>query len=523
MSITMFFFMFSLLLSCILIFVTIKGKVLNQSKKPALPPSPFSWPIVGNLPEVYMNKPAFKWVDGTVKKLKTNIACFRLGRVHVMVVVSPELAREFLQKHDSVFVSRPITMATEYSSRGFLTMGVSPWGEQWKKMRRIVTHELLSPTRLRWLLDKRNEETDNLLYYVFKQCNNPDGSVINLRVPLQHYSVNVIRKMSFSRRFFGEGGENGGPGFEEKEHVDALHSVLHHMYAFWIADYVPWLRSLDIDGHEKIVRSSMGVFAKYHDPIIEERIKQYWRDGEKKEAEDLLDIMISLKDERGKPLLSIDEIKAQCNEFLFGVDGPPAGAEWAPAEMINQPYILQKAIDEIDKVVGKHRLVQESDVPQLNYLKACAREAFRLHPHAPYNLPHVPLTDTEVGGYFIPKGSHVLLSRIGLGHNPDVWEDPLKFKPERHFSENASSKIELTEPNLRFITFSTGKRGCIGSALGTLLTVMALARLIQGFTWSVPPNEKKIDLSTSEELILAKPLHAHGRPRLHEAVYPVAP
>lgn len=112
--------------------------------------------------------------------------------------------------------------------------------------------------------------------------------------------------------------------------------------------------------------------------------------------------------------------------------------------MINQPDILQKAIDGIENVVGKHRLVQESDVPQLNYLKACAREAFRLHPHAPYNLPHVSLTDTEVGGYFIPKGSHVLLSHIGLGQNPEVWEDPLKFKPERHFAENVSSKIELS-------------------------------------------------------------------------------
>ncbi|XP_022891728.1 isoleucine N-monooxygenase 2-like [Olea europaea var. sylvestris] len=452
------FFMPSSLLSCVLIFVTIKGKVLNQSKKPALPPSPFSWPIVGNLPEVYTNKPAFKWINGAVKKLKTDIACFRLGRVHVMVVVSPNVAREFLQKHDSLFVSRPITMATEYSSQGFLTMGVSPWGEKWKKMRRIVTHELLSPTRLRWLLYKRNEETDNLLYYVYRQCNNQDGSVINLKVPLQHYCVNVIRKMTFSRRFFGEGAENGGPGFEEKEHVDALHSVLHHMYAFWISDYVPWLRSLDIDGHEKIIKNSMSVFEKYHDPIIHERVKK-WRDGEKEEAKDLLDIMISLKDESGAPLLSIDEMKAQCYEFLFGVDGPPAGAEWALAEMINQPDILQKAIDGIENVVGKHRLVQESDVPQLNYLKACAREAFRLHPHAPYNLPHVSLTDTE-------------------------------------------------------------QNRVIGSALGTLLTVMALARLIQGFIWSVPPNEERIDLSTSDELLLTKPLLVHGRPRLHEAMYP---
>ncbi|XP_022891725.1 isoleucine N-monooxygenase 2-like [Olea europaea var. sylvestris] len=122
-----------------------------------------------------------------MEKLKTNIVYIRLGRVHVIVVVSPELSREFLHKHDFVFMSRPITMATEYASWGFLTTGLSPWGEQWKKMKRIVNQELFSPTRLRWLLNKRNEETDNLVYYLFKWCNNLDGSVINLSLPIKHY------------------------------------------------------------------------------------------------------------------------------------------------------------------------------------------------------------------------------------------------------------------------------------------------------------------------------------------------
>ncbi|CAA3007532.1 phenylalanine N-monooxygenase-like [Olea europaea subsp. europaea] len=264
---------------------------------------------------------------------------------------------------------------------------------------------------------------------------------------------------------------------------------------------MPWLRGLDIDSHEKNVRSSMNIFDKYHDPIIEDSIKQ-WEDGKRKEVDNLLDIMITLKDESGKPLLSIDEIKAQISEFFFGVDGPAAGAEWTLAEMINQLEILQKAIEEIDR--------------------ACAREAFRLHPHVPFNLPHLSLEDIEVGGYFISKGSHVFLSRTELGRNPETWEEPLKYNPERHLGENVS-KVDLSEPNLRFISFSTGKRSCTGQTLGTLLTIMALGRLIQGFTWSVPPNEEKIDLSTSEELTLAKPLHAHARPRLDEAMYPVAP
>ena len=200
-------------------------------------------------------------------------------------------------------------------------------------------------------------------------------------------------------------------------------------------------------------------------------------------------------------------------------DNPSQAAEWAMAEMINQPEIMKKAVEEIDRVVGKDRLVQESDIPELKYIKACIRESLRIHPVAPFNVPHLSTADTVVGGYFIPKGSHVLLSRVGLGRNPRIWEDPLRFKPERHMNNDV---VNLFETELRFISFSTGKRGCPGIALGTAMTVMLLARLLQGFSWSLPPNQKEIDLKESmDHLLLAKPLHAHAKPRLHPSMYEI--
>ncbi|GLU15947.1 hypothetical protein SLE2022_323980 [Rubroshorea leprosula] len=143
--------------------------------------------------------------------------------------------------------------------------------------------------------------------------------------------------------------------------------------------------------------------------------------------------------------------------MVASVDNPSNAMEWTLAEMLNQPEILQKAVEELDRVVGKDRLVEESDLLKLNYIKACAREAFRLHPMAPFNVPHVSTSDTTIAGYFIPKGSRVLLSRMGLGRNPKVWEEPLKFMPERHL-KNDGSVVTLTEPELRFISFSAGGR-----------------------------------------------------------------
>ncbi|XVF82214.1 hypothetical protein PTKIN_Ptkin16aG0027100 [Pterospermum kingtungense] len=506
----------------LLVLVKLTGYARNENRnQPPLPPGPTPWPIIGNLPELWRNKPVFRWILGLMKQLDTDIACIRLGNIHVITVTSPEIAVEFLRKHDSVFASRPIVMAAEYATRGFLSTALVPWGYQWKKMRKVVAADILSPARLSWLLHKRTQEADNLVRFIYNQCiNSTEGdissaSIINLRLVGRQYTGNVFRRMMFDKRYFGKGTQDGGPGHEEVEHLESLFTILMHLNSFILSDYVPWLRPLDLEGHEKIVREAMRIVNGYHDPIIDERV-QLWREGKRKEPVDLLDALILAKDSNGNPPLSVEEIKAQCTDLMLAaVDNPANAAEWGMAEKLNKPEILQKACQELDNVVGKDRMVQEPDLPKLNYIKACAREAFRLHPVAPFNVPHVSTANATVAGYFIPKGSHVLISRAGL--NPKFWDEPLEFRPERHLMDD---KVDLTEPELRFISFGIGRRGCMGVALGSEMTIMLFARLIQGFTWSIPPNEEKIDLSESKDsLFLAKPLHALVKPRLPAALY----
>ncbi|KAF3452270.1 hypothetical protein FNV43_RR02703 [Rhamnella rubrinervis] len=107
-----------------------------------------------------------------------------------------------------------------------------------------------------------------------------------------------------------DGREDGGPGDEEEEHSYAVFTILLYLYAFSVSDYLPWLRVFDFGGHKRMVNDALEVIKKYQDGIVNERIQQ-WREGRKMEAEDLLDVFISLKHENGDPLLSSEEIKAQ--------------------------------------------------------------------------------------------------------------------------------------------------------------------------------------------------------------------
>ncbi|KAG6514743.1 hypothetical protein ZIOFF_025113 [Zingiber officinale] len=426
-----------------------------------LPPGPTPWPLVGSLIPLLRHRPHFRWVmaeaDGE------DITCIRLGSAHVVVVNSPELACEFLKRHDANFASRPLTVATKHSSRNFLSVIFSPLGPQWKKMRRVIASEVLSSARLRWLAAARAEEADHLTRYLRNLCLAGGGGVVDIRLAMRYY-----------------GGDPAN----------------------------------DVRGHERIAEQAASTICKYHDPIIDERIEK-WRSGEKKEVEDLLDVMISLADDSGKPMLSTEEIKAQCAEFMYAtVDNPSNTAEWLLAHLLEQTDIMRKAVEELDRVVGKEQLVVESDFARLPYVKACARQALRLHPVAPFNPPHVAINDAIVSNYFIPNGSMVLLGRAVLGRNPKVWDDPTQFNPSRHLM-NGHQEVELAEPSLRMISFTTGRRQCMGAQLGTAMTYMLVGRVLQAFEWSLPIDETGIDLSEERmRLFKAKPLMSCAKIRL---------
>ncbi|XP_052207725.1 tyrosine N-monooxygenase-like [Diospyros lotus] len=505
--------------SLLIIFHKYKNKRKNTL---SLPPGPKPWPFVGSLPEMLINKPTFRWIHRLMEEVNSEIICISLGNVSVIPVTSPEIACEFLKKCDSVFSSRPICLSAKVTSQGYLSAVLAPMGDQWKKMRRVLASEVLCPARFRWLHKIRVEEADHLVRFVYNQSykSSISSGLVDIRATAKHYCANAIRRMIFGKRFFREGREDGGPSVEDEEHVDALFTILEYLYSFCISDYIPWLRgNLDLDDQEKIIKKAVITCRKYQDPIIEERVGE-WKKGARAEKKDWLDVLITLVNEDGIPLLSIDEIKAQITELMLAtVDNPSNAIEWALAEMLNQPEILKKALEELDTVVGKERLVQESDLPQLNYVKACIKEAFRLHPVAPFNVPHVSVADTTVAGYFIPKGSHVLLSRPGLGRNPRVWEEPLKFQPERHLKADGS-EVGLNDSDLRMLSFSIGRRGCAGVTLGSAITTMLMARLLQGFTWKLPPKVSKIELKESANtLFLAKPLLVLAEPRLAENLY----
>lgn len=164
--------------------------------------------------------------------------------------------------------------------------------------------------------------------------------------------------------------------------------------------------------------------------------------------------------------------------FAAGTEASATTIEWALAELINHPNIMKKARQELHKVVGKTRHVEESDIPHLPYLQAIVKETLRLH-----SSPLIVRESTEsctINGYEIPPKTQLFVNVWAIGRDLNHWKNPLEFEPER-FMGNKLKSGDLRGQNFELLPFGSGRRSCPGTTLALLMVQTTLACMVQCF------------------------------------------
>lgn len=278
------------------------------------------------------------------------------------------------------------------------------------------------------------------------------------------------------------------------------------MGKFNVADFIGICKNWDLQGFDKRSKDIRQRYDVMMERIMKEKEKEEAREKRSGGIKDLLDMLIDVaEDSSAEVKLSRENIKSFVLDiFVAGTDTSALTLEWGLAELINHPAILRKAQDEIDAVVGKKRLVQESDAVNLPYLQAIIKETMRLHPSGPM-IPRRSTRDTKIKGYDVPANTTVFVNIWAMGRDPEQWPEPLEFRPER-FLEEPGQKLDVRGQHFELIPFGSGRRLCPGTSLALQFVPCALAALLQCFDWE-SEDGGKVDMAEGLSLTLVRNKH----------------
>ncbi|KAL0834914.1 hypothetical protein Bca101_086803 [Brassica carinata] len=186
------------------------------------------------------------------------------------------------------------------------------------------------------------------------------------------------------------------------------------------------------------------------------------------EDESLKDDIIALllKMERGEAGLGEYQLTRNhtkgilLNVLIAGIDTSGHTITWAMAHMIKNPRVLKKVQAEVREVIKNKDNITE-DIEQLEYLKMVIKETVRINPLVPLLIPREASKDIKIAGYDIPKKTWIHVNIWGVHRNPNVWNDPETFIPER-FMDN---EIDYKGLNFELLPFGSGRRMCPGMGM----------------------------------------------------------
>ena len=202
--------------------------------------------------------------------------------------------------------------------------------------------------------------------------------------------------------------------------------------------------------------------------------------------------------------------------FLGGTDTTATTIEWMMAELLKHPNIMKKVQEEVRNVVGKKSKVDVDDINKMDYLKCVIKETFRLHPAVPLLLPRETSANIKLGGYDVPSDVTVFINVWAIQRDPNWWEKPEEFIPERF--ENSS--VDFKGQDFQFIPFGFGRRGCPGLLFGVASVEYVIANLLYLFDWKLPAGEigENLDISELYGLTVNKKVPLHVLPISHLSI-----
>ena len=414
------------------------------STPPHFPIAPY--PLLGHLPQLMNDSVNFFLELG----LGRDLAPYRVGRDLRYMVNHPDALREIWQS--PLYVRQPVVRKVMAS-----VIGPSLFSQEGLIHRR--PRRMMQPAFHR---EKLGGYLEPMVRHATKSVQHwSEGQSLDLNVETKRVALDIVGESLFSLE----------PPEQVRRVTSALEQILprldshilfygmlpdHTKVAYWGRDRVAL----------ETVREGLAWFVRSRRAL-------------KPQAGDLMDMLLSTKDEDGSGLTD-GEVAAQALTLMSaGFETTANTLTWMFYLLARHPEVRAKLEAELGSVL-KGRPVALEDLPRLKYTEYVVKETQRLYPAA-WLTSRVPTQNVTLLGTPIKAGTPLLTSAFVTHRDPRYFADPTHFWPERFAQEGSF-------PKFAYLPFGAGIHQCIGNIFALWEMKVVLATWASRVWLELPPG-----------------------------------
>ncbi|XP_050396641.1 cytochrome P450 3A13 isoform X1 [Patella vulgata] len=404
-------------------------------------------------------------IDIELHKKYGKILGYFNARLPVLSVADPDTIKDICIKHFSHFVDRPTILPMDKYEKGFLTL---VRGAKWKSSRSILT-PTFSSGKLREMMPLMQTCTENLLKHLEQHADS--GKSVDVTTFIKGYSLDVICSVAFG---IDVDSQNEPDNPVIKACIKAMKLEMTDPYTILCATFPFMARVFESVGIGFMASDCKSVFTKLIDDIIKERKEN------PSKRKDFLQLLINAneetKDNKDGLAFTYYDIWSGAVVFLLaGYDTSSTALTFALYNLATHPEVQERVVEEINTNFAKDEAADHDNVGKLTYLQMVVDETLRMYP---------PLTKTsravteemELNGYKITKEMEIFLPIYAIHRDPDYWENPDRFDPERFSPEQKTSRHPYC-----YLPFGVGPRNCIGNRLALMEIKTVLVSILRKY------------------------------------------
>ncbi|TFB05513.1 Cytochrome P450 monooxygenase yanC [Trichoderma ghanense] len=451
------------------------NRFLRGGKAKKYPAGPKPWPIIGNMSVfrgiVYDTEATLAWL---AKDFGDKVMIWLFSKPF-LIVDKLEDAKELMDKRGSIFSDRP--KPSNFVERVWpCLLPIKPLGDEYRIVRRIY-NDLLGPKQSQSVRKYQDYESRMLMRDLYHA---PE----KFQVITERYSMSVIFSAVYGVRI----------GRLDYPVIDELFSIMDTMANYilpgsLLIDYLPFLQRLPecFQPWLKFADNMHARESKFHNGFLNV-LKEQIEAGTASYC-------------FGVDVLKLQEKNGLSDEFTLDIlKGVIAAGSETTSSMLQSifkalamnPEAQRKAQEELDRVVGPSRLPHWDDAPNLPYIRALIKELHRWTPLFILGVPHASTEEVIYRGYTLPQKTLVMPHVYRLSRDPDVYQDPDAFAPERFLGDDLDSYASAKQSDFRkrdHVNYGWGRRLCQGIQVAENSIFMQVSRLLWAYNVAPLPDE----------------------------------